>query len=171
MYPSVIAHSISGFWSGSNFGLCRSLSLAVVWLGSYARSTGKVDLDSKGLFTSSSPPDPPWLVRNYIGLAYVSVLAHSITGFWSGSNFGLCHSISLAVVWLGSYGRRTGKVELDFKWLFTSSSPPDPPQHVRNYITLVVCIHPSVLVHSFTLLPATVQISVDVNHYLWQRSG
>jgi hypothetical protein len=103
---------------------------------------------------------------------YPSVLAHSISGFWSGSNFGLCRSLSLAVVWLGSYARRTGKVDLDSKGLFTSSSPPDPPWLVRNYITLVVCAYPSSSPRSFIhSLPATVQILVDVNHYLWQRSG
>jgi len=32
------------------------------------KSGGKACLDSGGLFSSSSPPDPPWLVRNNIGL-------------------------------------------------------------------------------------------------------
>jgi hypothetical protein len=100
---------------------------------------------------------------------YPSVLAHSISGFWSGSNFGLCRSLSLAVVWLGSYARRTGKVDLDSKGLFTSSSPPDPPWLVRNYIGLVVCIRPSSLIQS--LASGAVQISVCVAHYLWQWSG
>ena len=49
---------------GSNFGWRQSLSLAAVWLGNYTRRTGKVGLVSEGLFSSSSLPDPSWLVRN-----------------------------------------------------------------------------------------------------------